>query len=116
MEPNSIGIQPLIDSWFLVLPEQIKARPKFMATLKGLFTDFVTPSLEFMRLNCKEIVTSTNGNLVQSLMRILNCFLESYKETEVKKVTVEELEHLEKVIDKIFQWALVWSFGCTTNL
>lgn len=49
-------------------------------------------------------------------MRILNCFLESYKETEIKKVTVEELDHLDQIIDKVFHWGMVWSLGCTTNL
>ena len=26
------------------------------------------------------------------------------------------MDHLEQVIDKMFQWGLVWSFGCTTDL
>lgn len=81
MEPNSIGIQPLIDSWLKVLPEQLKARPKFMTSLKGLFGDLIIPCVEYVRINLSELVTSADGNLVQSLMRILNCFLESYKET-----------------------------------
>lgn len=116
MEPDSIGIKPLIDSWMKVLPDQMKKRTKFMTILKNLFHELVEPCLEFMRINCKELVTSSNGNLVQSLMRILNCFLENYKETEIKKVTNEELDHLEQVIDKIFQWGLIWSIGCTTDL
>ena len=61
-------------------------------------------------------MTTSDGNLVQSLMRILDCFLEPYKETEVKKISNEELEHLESIIEKVFRWALVWSIGCTTNL
>jgi dynein heavy chain, axonemal len=75
MEPNSIGIQPLIDSWLKVLPEQLRARPKLMTTLKGLFGDLIIPCLEYLRINLFELVTSTDGNLAQSLMRILNCFL-----------------------------------------
>ena len=59
----------------------MKKRPKFISTLKNLFTELVDPCLEYVRLNLKELVTSTNGNLVQSLTRILDCFLESYKET-----------------------------------
>lgn len=53
MEPDSIGIKPLIDSWFKVLPEQMKGRPKLMNTLKTLFSDLIEPCLEFVRLNCK---------------------------------------------------------------
>ena len=81
MEPDSIGINPLIESWMKVLPDQMKARPKLISTLKNLFTELVDPCLEYTRINLSELVTSTNGNLVQSLMRILNCFLEAYKET-----------------------------------
>lgn len=61
-------------------------------------------------------MATSNGNLVQSLMRILNCFLENYKETEIKKVQPEELDHLESIVDRIFHWGMVWSLGCTTDL
>lgn len=45
MEPDSIGIRPLIDSWLKVLPDQLKKRPKFMTTLKNLFNELVEPAL-----------------------------------------------------------------------
>jgi len=45
MEPTSIGVQPLIDSWMKVLPEQMKARPKFMGSLKSLFKDFIEETI-----------------------------------------------------------------------
>lgn len=86
-EPQLIGVKPLVDSWLKLLPAQMRGRQKFMTTIKNLFTDFLEPCIEFVRLNCKEMVTSTDGNLAQSLMRNLDCFLENYKETEVKKIT-----------------------------
>lgn len=49
-------------------------------------------------------------------MRNLECFIENYKETEVKKVQPEELEHLESILECLFMWSLVWSVGCTTDL
>lgn len=116
MEPNSIGIKPLIDSWLKVLPDQMKKRNKLIGKLKTLFDEFVEPCLEFVRINCLELVTTSDGNLTQSLMRILDCFLENYKETEIKKVSEEDLQALENSLDKIFHWALTWSLGCTTNL
>lgn len=45
MEPDSIGIKPLIDSWLKVLPDQLKKRPKFMTALKNLFNELVEPAL-----------------------------------------------------------------------
>lgn len=40
----------------------------------------------------KEIVTTMNNNLVQSLMRILDCYLVNYLDTELKKVGLDEIE------------------------
>ena len=68
-------MRPLIDSWLKVLPDQIKKRNKFMTLVKNMFTDLVDDCLEFTRINLKELVPTSNGNLVQSLMRNLNCFL-----------------------------------------
>jgi dynein heavy chain len=45
MEPESIGIFPLIESWTKVLPEQMKKRTKLMTSLKTLFNEFVEPCL-----------------------------------------------------------------------
>lgn len=61
-------------------------------------------------------MVTSDGNLAQSLMRILDCFLENFKETEIKKVSDEDLQVLENSIEKIFHWAIVWSVGCTTDL
>lgn len=53
MEPQSIGTQPLIDSWVKVLPDQLKSRTKLVASIKSLFAELGGPSLEYVRLNCK---------------------------------------------------------------
>jgi dynein heavy chain len=45
MEPQSIGIKPLVESWMKVLPDQIKKRTKFITTLKNLFNEYIEPSI-----------------------------------------------------------------------
>lgn len=87
-----------------------------MATLQTLFSTYIQPTLYFLRNNCKEPVVTSNGNLVQSLMRILSSFIEQYKDTEIKKTPPQQLEHLESCIESYFLWGLVWSFGCTIDL
>jgi dynein heavy chain len=52
-----------------------------------------------------------NNNLVQSLMRIMDCFFVTYTESELKKIPVEELESLESMIEPLFLFALTWSVG-----
>jgi dynein heavy chain len=49
-------------------------------------------------------------------MRILDCYYADYIETEIKKVTAEDIEDLEHSIEPLFVFALTWSIGCTTNL
>ena len=51
---------------------------------------------------------SMNNNLTQSLMRILSCYIDPYKDTEYKKVSPE-------VIEPIFIFALTWSVGATID-
>ena len=46
-------------------------------------------------------------------MKIISCFLKNYEETEIKKVPEEELIELEQMVQPIFVFALIWSFGCT---
>jgi hypothetical protein len=41
MEPGSIGVKPLIDSWIKLLPEQMRKRQKFIGILQSLFNEFV---------------------------------------------------------------------------
>lgn len=53
MEPDSIGIKPLFESWIKVLPDQLKKRAKLITSLKNLFNQLVEPSLQYVRLNCK---------------------------------------------------------------
>jgi len=49
-------------------------------------------------------------------MRIMECFFAQYVETEIKKVTKDEINNLESMITQIFMFALIWSIGTTTTL
>ena len=74
------------------------------------------PCLYFLRKNCKETVVTPNNNLVCSLQRILDCFFKPYWDTDAKKVTAEEVEELETIIEPLFIYAVIWSIGCTTDI
>lgn len=49
-------------------------------------------------------------------MRIIDCYLNKYKESEIKKISKDEIADLELMIKEIFVFALIWSVGTTTNL
>lgn len=69
-----------------------------------------------MRKNCSEPVPTVNNNLLCSLMRLLDCYFADYIETEIKKITSEDVEDFESMLEPLFVFCVVWSIGCTTNL
>ena len=69
--------------------------------------------LAFMRKNVREVVVTANNNLVQSLLRILDCYLVGFTDTETRKYSSEELETLEQALESLFYFALTWSLGAT---
>ena len=56
-----------------------------------------------------------DNNICQSLMRIIDCFLVPYTDTEIKKISAEELELLDSNIESIFLLSFFWSFCCTVD-
>jgi dynein heavy chain len=48
-----------------------------------------------MRKNLYEPVFSVDNNIVQSLMRILDCYFADYIESEINKVTEDHIDDLE---------------------
>lgn len=68
-----------------------------------------------MRKNCPELVKTVNNNIAQSCMRILDCYMIDYVESEVKRVTVDQVEGLFRQIKELFFFAFVWSIGATTT-
>jgi len=83
MEPGAIGNGPLIKSWMNTCPESFnKFSKKLLQTLDNYFTKYLDEMLKFMRKRCIEPVVTVNNNLVQSLMRILDCYFAPYRESE----------------------------------
>lgn len=99
MEPGAIGSDPLIKSWMTTCPTTFKLRKNLVPTLEGLFKKYLGECLKFMRRNCPEPVATVDNNLVQSLMRILDCYFDKYFESEVRKVTAEDIEDLEQSLE-----------------
>ena len=66
-----IGIDVLFQSWYQQLPSFVSENVKAMKRLTELKDIFVEPILQKLRKSLKEEVTTNDGNLCQSLMRIL---------------------------------------------
>jgi dynein heavy chain len=94
----------------------MKLRKQTLPMIDKLFEKYCEPMINFTRKNCPEPVMTVDNNLAQSMFRVLDCFLVPYHDTELKKVTAEEVEDLESMIEAFFVFAAVWSVGCTTTL
>ena len=50
------------------------------------------------------------------MTRLLDCYFADYIETEVRKVTQDDVEDLESSLEQLFVFAVTWTVGATTNL
>ncbi len=116
MEPQSLTLQPLVDSWMNTLPPKVAANKFITNTLTTLWTDMLEDGCYLLRKFLPEIVTTVDNNIAQSCMRLLDCYLAKYYESEIKKVPNEQIETLAGQIKHIFMFCFLWSIGGTTDL
>ncbi|XP_073518779.1 dynein axonemal heavy chain 12-like [Phyllobates terribilis] len=74
LEPQQLGWAPLVRSWLSTLPDALKTKDH-LALLEELFKWLVQPSLRFLRKQCKDLVTTSNGNVVISLTPLLEMLI-----------------------------------------
>jgi len=119
MEPVSLGIEPLMNSWITEEMNQLPEayRSSFENRIRFLFTSFVKEALEFLRNNIKEAIPTSNGNLVQSLTRIVHSMIyEFLKFNEENINSPVVINNFKDEIDPIFLYSLIWSIGVTSDM
>jgi len=62
-----------------------------------------------------EIVKTVDNNVAQSTMRVIDCFMSDYYETEVKRVSQDAIDQLSSMISPIFFFGMTWGIGSTTS-
>ena len=98
MEPESLTLAPFVASWMNTLPAKVKANPYIVSTLQKMFDDMMEEGAYFVRKNCPEIVTTVANNLCLSCLRLLDCFMADYIETETKKITPDHIDALASTV------------------
>ena len=67
MEPSSLGWRPIVKSWFNTFPKLLNE--SHHKVINDMFERFVDPCLQMIRKGgLKELVTTSDSNLVKSLM------------------------------------------------
>ena len=114
MEPKGLGLDVLVQSWLQKFPDCLPQLVKSKFTY--LFDLFLQPCIQFLRTNLKELAPTVDNNLCESLMRILDCFMEPFQPVEGRdKPSDLMVSDFTTCVDAHFVYALVWSVCITTN-
>ncbi|KXS21750.1 hypothetical protein M427DRAFT_107149 [Gonapodya prolifera JEL478] len=122
MEPGALGLQPLLASWMTavdrVLPKTFS--DVFRKVASSLFDEYLQLSLNFLRKNIKEYVTTTGPSLALSLMKIMYSMIAGvFKSDPGGDGTSQDLPNkaasFENFIEPFFLFSLIWSVGATSD-
>ena len=116
MEPLSLGVSPLFESWFDKLPEIVNEESRTL--LGNLVRTYCEPSMAYVKRYLIEPLVTVTNNISQSFMRIMNTFFSVFDVPEgADPIPQEKIDMLPKNMEKIFFYALIWSAGatCDTN-
>ncbi|XP_076467072.1 dynein axonemal heavy chain 1-like isoform X2 [Babylonia areolata] len=113
LEPSYIGLDPFVECWLKKLPDNIY---EYRDQFQELFDFFMEPAIKFLRKNMKEIVETVDGQLVFSLVKLLDCFFSPFipKEGE-KPISEEQMARICELIEPWFIFSLIWSIGATCD-
>ncbi|TGZ44717.1 Dynein heavy chain 1, axonemal [Temnothorax longispinosus] len=98
MEPENLGLQPLIDCWIRSLPTTMK---DYIEEIIELTTQLVLPGLKIVRQNLREIVRTVDSAIVQSYINLMNF--------RIRPMTGPDL------ISPWAAFAIVWGLGATCD-
>ncbi|KAG6966008.1 hypothetical protein JG687_00005084 [Phytophthora cactorum] len=118
MEPSTLGLGPLVDSWVEHLPKPVA---QFGHIFMRLFDVYLYASVTFIRSFLGELVPTMDNNLAQSLMNILDCTLDPFREKpadgtgEPQPASKTPNAQFQDDIEPLFIFALIWSVGASTN-
>ncbi|TPX35722.1 hypothetical protein SmJEL517_g02025 [Synchytrium microbalum] len=101
MEPDRLGWRPLVSSWL----ETVALNADFVKRLTDLFEQMVPHCLMFVRKECKELAPTSEISLVNSLIKLLDSFID-----DLKKFTTMN-DELKQSLECRFIFSLLWSVG-----
>lgn len=112
MEPLSLGWRPVLKSWCNTLPQTLDEKNK--KVLVDMFERFIDPCIQLIRKGgLKELVGTSDTNLVKSVMNLLDCLFEKFQDP--KKFAYFDPKEVVNWIEGMFLFSLIWSLGGPLN-
>ncbi|OWK02684.1 hypothetical protein Celaphus_00010425, partial [Cervus elaphus hippelaphus] len=110
LEPSQLGWKPLVSSWLNSLKGPLQ-EPDHQALLRGLFDWLIEPTLNLRKKKCKELIPTSDSNVVVSLTRLFEVLLCNVVENDPTS------KHIRIWIMACFIFSLIWSIGgsCDTD-
>ncbi|KAI9203256.1 dynein heavy chain and region D6 of dynein motor-domain-containing protein [Polychytrium aggregatum] len=105
MDPVDLGWRPFVLAWSRRLPEHIKQ--ELCEYFVSLFDLYVDRGLRYVRKFCKEYIKSVNINLVASLCRLIQTFVNRRTEIDFSL----GIGDLKILFSHIFVFCYVWALG-----
>ncbi|XP_074685677.1 dynein axonemal heavy chain 7 isoform X1 [Strix aluco] len=109
MEPHMLGWRPLMMSWLHTVHSGISSVHKEF--IIGLFDRMVSLCLEFIRKHTKELCPTSDTNLIQSLMNLMDCMMDEF--ADEAKVKAMNDHDIFSWLEGIFLFSLIWSVGAS---
>ncbi|NXJ14869.1 DYH7 protein, partial [Odontophorus gujanensis] len=109
MEPHMLGWRPLMMSWLNTMHSGISSTHKEF--IVGLFDAMVPLCLEFIRKHTKELSPTSDTNLIQSLMNLMDCMMDEF--TDEAKIKSMNDHDIFSWLEGIFLFSLIWSVGAS---
>ncbi|KAK3568802.1 hypothetical protein QTP86_017405 [Hemibagrus guttatus] len=109
MEPHMLGWRPLMISWLNTLPSTLSSVQRDLIT--GLFDRMLPTCLQLIRKGTKELSPTTDTNLARSLMNLMDCMMDEFRDEGHMKAMSER--DVCSWLECIFVFSLVWSVGAS---
>ncbi|KNC97013.1 uncharacterized protein SPPG_09508 [Spizellomyces punctatus DAOM BR117] len=104
MDPTNLGWRAFVQKWLRELPEHVGTELKDM--LWSYCDTYIDRGLRFVRKQCTEYVKSVDLNLVQSLCKLLQTFINK-KEVDFSQA----IGDLKCLFGHLFVFCYVWALG-----
>jgi dynein heavy chain len=106
-EPESLGWQPLLKSWLVSLPDSLQGDHAVL--IKALFDWLVPPLLVFVHKQLRQLIPTSDSNLVSSLMKLFQIMMKEDEENQLDQ------KYMKPWITSCFQFSIVWSLGSSCD-